>query len=98
MMIFAQLLHAFSFGCAHSVSIEFIRRNFSGASQGQGQALYSAVSFGAGGAAGALISGWVWATSPVLSFALSALAAAIALWLVWWGVRGQGVQDERLLQ
>ncbi|MAZ89839.1 MAG: MFS transporter [Cellvibrionaceae bacterium] len=97
-MIFAQLLHAFSFGCAHSVSIEFILRHFSGASQGQGQALYSAVSFGAGGAAGALISGWVWAASPVLSFALSALAAAIAMGLVWWGVRGQEVQDERLIQ
>ncbi len=86
-LLFAQLLHAFSFGSAHAVSIEFIRRFFLGRSQGQGQALYSAVSFGAGGAVGALLSGWLWAHSPVLSFAVSAFTATAALWLVWWGVR-----------
>ncbi len=90
-LLLAQLLHAFSFGSAHAVSIEFIRRFFLGRSQGQGQALYSAVSFGAGGAVGALLSGWVWTSSPVLSFAISAFTAAIALWLVWWGVRGARV-------
>ena len=90
-LVVAQLLHAFSFGSAHAVSIEFIRRYFLGRSQGQGQALYSAVSFGAGGAVGALLSGWVWSYSPVLSFAISALTAAIALWFVWWGVRGARV-------
>lgn len=91
-MFFAQLLHAFTFGTAHAVSIEFIRRYFYGRAQGQGQALYSAVSFGAGGAVGALISGWVWAASPVLSFALSAFAAALALLLVWLGMKGRKVE------
>ncbi len=93
-LLIAQLLHAFSFGVAHAVSIEFIRRFFLGQSQGQGQALYSAVSFGAGGAVGALLSGWVWSYSPVLSFAISAFTAAVALWLVWWGVRGVKVSRD----
>jgi len=91
-MLLAQLLHAFSFGTAHAVSIEFIRRSFSGRSQGQGQALYSAMSFGAGGAVGALLSGWLWALSPVVSFAFSAFSAATALVLVWWGVKGRRVE------
>nr|WP_255568334.1 MFS transporter [Aestuariicella albida] len=88
-LIFAQLLHAFAFGTAHAVSIELIRRFFQGGNQGQGQALYSSVSFGAGGAAGALLSGWIWTVSPVASFALSTLFAALAFALVFWGVRGE---------
>ncbi len=91
-LIFAQLLHAFAFGTAHAVSIEFIRRFFQGGNQGQGQALYSAVSFGAGGAVGALLSGWVWSASPVASFAFSTLSAVLAFALVFWGVRGDTVE------
>ena len=52
-LLFAQLMHACSFGIAHSVSIELVRNYFAGGHQGQGQALYSSFSFGAGGAAGA---------------------------------------------
>lgn len=92
-LVGAQVLHAFSFGTAHAVAIELVRRFFGGRTQGQGQALYSAVSFGAGGAVGALISGWVWAESSVMAFAISALAAALALALVWWGLRGEQVES-----
>lgn len=88
-LLIAQCLHAFSFGSAHAVAIEFIRRHFHSDIQGQGQALYSAVSFGAGGAVGAFISGLVWSSSPVLSFALSALFAALAWLVVWLGARGR---------
>ena len=56
-MIFAQLLHAASFGLYHACAIQLIHRNFSGRHQGRGQALYSSLSFGAGGAAGSLVSG-----------------------------------------
>jgi PPP family 3-phenylpropionic acid transporter len=87
-LFLAQGLHAFSFGCCHAVAIEFVRRHFHGAIQGQGQALYTAASFGAGGAMGAFVSGLVWAHSPVLSFALSALFAALALLVVWLGLHG----------
>lgn len=91
-LLFAQLLHAFAFGTAHAVSIELIRRFFKGGNQGQGQALYSSVSFGVGGAAGALLSGWIWSASPVASFAVSTLAAALAFVLVFWGMRGDLVE------
>jgi MFS transporter, PPP family, 3-phenylpropionic acid transporter len=82
-LLFAQLLHAFSFGSAHAVAIELVRRFFTGSVHGQGQALYSAASFGVGGALGALISGLVWSHSSVLAFAISAVAAALALLVVW---------------
>ena len=51
---FAQLLHAASFGLYHVVVIFLIHRLFTGAHQGRGQALYSSLSFGAGGAIGSL--------------------------------------------
>ena len=87
LLIFAQCLHAFSFGCAHAVAIEFIRSHFTGRTQGQGQALYSAVSFGAGGAIGALVSGFTWSLGAQVSFLVSALAALIAFVITYWGWR-----------
>ena len=82
-LLFAQLLHAFSFGAAHSVAMQWVRQHFAGRFQPRGQALYSATGFGAGGAAGALVSGLFWDFSPILAFAISAFASAIALLVVW---------------
>ena len=80
MVIIAQCLHAASFGLYHAVAIELFHRNFKGKLQGRGQALYSAVSFGAGGAIGALISGAYWEVySPQVIFSVSALVSFIAL-------------------
>lgn len=59
-ILFAQSLHAASFGIFHAVAIHQIHRYFPGKMQGRGQALYSSISFGAGGAIGAIYSGWVW--------------------------------------
>ncbi len=85
-LLFAQLLHAGSFAVAHAVCIEWIRRHFAGAHQGQGQALYSALSFGAGGALGALLSGLLWDWHAGLTFTLAGAAALLAFVVVWWGV------------
>jgi MFS transporter, PPP family, 3-phenylpropionic acid transporter len=82
-LLVAQLLHACSFGIAHSVSIELVRNYFKGGHQGQGQALYSSFSFGAGGAAGALIGGLLWDYSASSTFLLSAIAALLALALCY---------------
>jgi len=80
MVIFAQCLHAASFGLYHAVAIELFHRNFKGKLQGRGQALYSAVSFGAGGAIGTLLSGAYWdAYSPQIIFSAAALASFLAL-------------------
>ncbi len=85
-LIFAQLLHAFSFGVAHAVCIEWSRQYFNGAQQGQGQALYSAMSFGAGGAVGAFVSGLFWDLSPKGTFIMAASVAMLAFILVYVGM------------
>lgn len=79
MLILAQLLHAASFGVAHAVAIEWVRRRFPTSQAGQGQALYSSISFGAGGAAGALLSGLFWDISPAGVFYVAASVALLAL-------------------
>jgi len=60
LMLFAQLLHAATFGVYHATAIRLIHQLFRGRHQGKGQALYSSVSFGAGGALGSLYSGLAW--------------------------------------
>jgi PPP family 3-phenylpropionic acid transporter len=79
-MIFAQILHAASFGIYHAVAIQLIHRYFTGRNQGRGQALYSSLSFGAGGAIGSFASGLGWETiGPDNVYWLAALAAFLAL-------------------
>lgn len=84
-IIAAQCLHAFSFGSFHAVAIEQVRRLFRGRMAGRGQALYSSLSFGAGSASGALISGYYWSISPMMVFLGAALVSlvATAVALVW---------------
>ena len=82
-LILAQCFHAASFGVFHAVAIHLIHQFFPGATQGRGQALYSSVSFGAGGALGALYSGYSWVNfGPQATFYLAATIALFALLLV----------------
>ena len=83
-MVSAQLLHAASFGLYHGVAIQLVHRQFVDGHQGRGQALYSSVSFGAGGAAGALLAGYAWNSLGATATWLGAAAAsAVALLVVW---------------
>ncbi len=85
LQFFAQSLHAATFGAFHAAAIHLVHHYFTGRTQGRGQALYSSLSFGAGGAVGSLLSGLLWgAAGAGLTFALSALAAGLG-WLVVWG-------------
>jgi PPP family 3-phenylpropionic acid transporter len=91
-MIFAQILHAASFGVYHAVAIHLIHKFFVGRHQGRGQALYSSLSFGAGGAAGSLMSGYVWAgVSPSATFIVAAAVSTLAFGLAWRGIRTKNV-------
>jgi MFS transporter, PPP family, 3-phenylpropionic acid transporter len=83
-LVFAQLLHALSFGAMHAVSIHFVHQMFAPEHQGRAQALYSSVGFGAGGAAGALCSGWLflYVQNYAASFLLCAGFALLAAWQV----------------
>jgi PPP family 3-phenylpropionic acid transporter len=87
-IVIAQLLHGLTFGAYHAASITAVNCWFPGRSQARGQALYSSLSFGAGGLLGGLISGWTWdALGASLTFTLSAVFALLGLFLVALWVR-----------
>ncbi len=86
-LLFAQCLHAFSFGAFHAVAIELVRQFFSAKHAGRGQALYSSVSFGAGSAVGAVASGYLWAWNDHYTFVLASTVSFIAMVLAWYGLR-----------
>lgn len=69
-----QVLHAATFGTFHAASVAAVHRLFPGPALGRGQGLFSSASYGAGGAAGALVAGWSWqAMGPEATFTLAAL-------------------------
>ncbi len=77
-LVLAQLLHGLTFGAHHAASVAAVHRLFPDRAHARGQALFSSVSYGAGGAAGALIAGWVWETAgPGPMFSFAALAALV---------------------
>jgi PPP family 3-phenylpropionic acid transporter len=80
LLLLMQLLHAASFGALHAIAIHFIHGHFGEGHQGKGQALYSGLSYGAGGALGAWLSGVVVeAQGTAMAFWLGAGLAAGAL-------------------
>lgn len=77
-LIVAQLMHAATFGSFHASAVHYVQRSFGPRQQGQGQALYAALS-GTGGALGALYSGYSWnALGASWTFAIASLAAVAA--------------------
>ena len=87
-LLFAQTLHAFSFGVFHAVSIHLIHQFFPGTLQGRGQALYSSLSFGAGNALGSLAAGYLWqGVGPAAIFDMAAALGALAWLTAWRGLR-----------
>ena len=78
-LILAQTLHAASFGTFHAAGMQMVYKFFVGKHQHRGQAVYSTVAFGVGGAVGSYYSGHTWETlGPDLTFAIAAGAAALA--------------------
>ncbi len=88
-MIFVQTLHAASFGVYHAVAIHLIHRLFVGRHQGRGQALYSSLSFGAGGAIGSLLAGYLWEGVGAHWMYASASVTALLAGLVAWRMLGE---------
>jgi PPP family 3-phenylpropionic acid transporter len=81
-----QILHAASFGVFHAVAIQWMHLRFSSQTAGQAQALYSALSFGAGGALGIALSGYAWtAIGGQWVFGVAALLMGFALVIAWRG-------------
>lgn len=87
-LVFAQVLHGLTFGSFHAAAITVVNRWFLGRTRSRGQALYSSLTFGAGGLVGGLISGWTWDhLGGELTFALSSIFALIGLILVMVWIR-----------
>lgn len=80
----AQVLHAATFGSFHAAAVAAIHRVFPPAAQARGQALFSSLSYGAGGAAGAMMAGYAWQLSgPGLTFSLAALAGLLGSYFAY---------------
>ncbi|MCK6413520.1 MAG: MFS transporter [Azonexus sp.] len=92
--VVVQLLHGLTFGAYHAAAITAINLWFPGSAQARGQALYSSLSFGAGGLLGALISGYTWsAWGAGWTFSLAALAALAGYALIAHGVPAEITVD-----
>ncbi|WP_018881229.1 MFS transporter [Thioalkalivibrio sp. ALE30] len=77
MLLFIQVLHAASYGVYHAAAISLIHYFFPGRLQGRGQALYSSLAFGLGGAMGSLVAGYLWdGISPASVYVFAAFLAA----------------------
>lgn len=80
LLFLAQTLHAATYGLFHASAIHLIHHRFPGRLQGRGQALYSGLSFGAGGAIGSLLSGYGW---EYLGATPTFYAAAVVVGIGW---------------
>ncbi|HEX7055366.1 MAG TPA: MFS transporter [Burkholderiales bacterium] len=84
LLVAAQLMHAATFGAFHAAAVAGVQRLFPQGAHARGQTLFSSIAYGAGGAAGALSAGWAWeAGGPGAAFSLSALAAALGVFLAY---------------
>ena len=93
-LLFAQLMHAATFGSFHAAAIHFIQRSFGAAQQGQGQALYASLA-GVGGALGALYSGYSWnSLGSAWTFAIASLAALLAALIIASRLRDEPVRGQ----
>jgi PPP family 3-phenylpropionic acid transporter len=87
-LLFAQTLHAASYGLYHASAIYLIHELFPGRLQGRGQALYSSLSFGIGGALGSLSSGYLWGgLGEAQTYLVAAVVSALAMVVAMIGVR-----------
>jgi len=80
LLLLAQVLHAATFGSYHAAAVATVQRVFPPHARSRGQALFSSLGYGAGGAAGALSAGWAWdLAGPGLAFSVSSIAAGAGL-------------------
>ncbi len=85
LLLFAQILHALTFGSYHATSVGLVHQFFKGRHQSKGQALFGSVTYGAGGVLGGLASGPIWQHWGASAlYSCSAAAALLGALLVWW--------------
>jgi PPP family 3-phenylpropionic acid transporter len=57
LLVFAQMLHAFTFATHHTVCIAMLSHHFPGRLRGRGQALYTVIGYGIPGVLGGIVGG-----------------------------------------
>jgi MFS transporter, PPP family, 3-phenylpropionic acid transporter len=57
LLVFAQMLHAFTFATHHTVCIAMLSHHFPGRLRGRGQALYTVIGYGSTGVLGGILGG-----------------------------------------
>ncbi len=93
-ILFAQILHAASFGSYHASAVALIHHHFKGKHQSKGQGIYNSVAFGAGGTLGGLYSGYSWdSLGPNVTFTIASGFAFLAMVLLIWKV---GLKDKQV--
>lgn len=92
LLLFAQMLHALTFGAYHAASVGLVHEFFQGRHQSRGQALFGSITYGAGGMLGSLASGPVWEHyGAAVLYTGSALMGLLGLLLTLWEHRaGRG--------
>ena len=90
-LLVAQVLHAATYGLFHASAIHLIHHVFPGRLQGRGQALYSGVSYGVGGALGSLLSGYGWETlGSTQTFYIATVVVNLGLFMSLYAMRDLG--------
>ena len=95
LIVIAQLMHGATFGAYHAAAVAAINKLFPGRHTARGQALYSSVSFGAGGMVGGALSGYTWgAVGGPATYTLSSVIALIGILVLARGCRGTNALGE----
>ena len=96
-LVLAQVLHAATFALHHSASMSVMHQRFGTRYQARAQSLYTAVSYGVGGAIGGLGAGVIWQTwGPGATFYGAAIAAALGAVAALLVHRGSWAPPKRL--
>jgi PPP family 3-phenylpropionic acid transporter len=83
LVILAQLLHAATFGSYHAAALALVNGYFPAGQRSRGQALFTSLTYGAGGMAGGLVSGLAWQSwGPAWTFSVSSFCAGLGFTLL----------------
>jgi len=87
-MVFAQILHAATFGSFHVASIQIIEYFFNRDHHARGQSLYNSITYGVGGAIGGLGGGlMINAYGASMTFMLSAILPLLGFFVIYFGLK-----------
>ena len=90
LILFAQVLHAVTYGAHHVAAIMVVHHFFHGRHQAKGQTIYTSVAYGMGGTLGAVLSGYTWdGLGAEITFTISAVSALLGMLLVVWKMNGE---------